>query len=185
MLIKKLPSKLALAALVLHLAACGDKSPETPSGDATAPIPKPMPVQGAIPQPRANLARAASNGTAKCNLEWLQGKSLENAPPTVVRAEAAEIVGWYADMKTHSVGTGVELVIHDASFAQQWSVVIDARRSRKDVANALGDPTGMLGTGLKVPLNLSGLPAGQYGIYLRDSRGDESICGLGRSFILQ
>ena len=102
-----------------------------------------------------------------------------------MHGKTAEIVGWYADIARHDAGAGVELVIHDMGLSRQWSVALDSRRPRKDVANALGDSVGMLGTGFAVPLNLSGLPVGHYGIYLRDSSGDDSVCGLGRGFVLR
>lgn len=181
---KKTSLCLVTTLAVLQLASCGDGSPDTPPG-ATPQLPVQASVAGMQPSLRTDLQRPAKNGVARCNPEWLQGKSLEASHPAIVRDQPVKFVGWYADAGSAGPGERLELVIHDAGFAKQWSVPLEVRESRKDVANALGDAVGLQETGFVASLNLSGLPAGQYGIYLRAAGGDDSICGLGRGFVLK
>ena len=46
-------------------------------------------------------------------------------------------------------------------------------------------PAGMLDTGFAIALDLSGLPPGQYGMYVHDAGGETSVCGIGFGFALQ
>ena len=181
---KKLSFCLVTTLAALHLAACGDGSQGVPPA-AEPKHPVQASVAGIQPLLRTDLQRPAKNGAAKCNPEWLQGKSLEASHPSIARDQAVKFVGWYADAVSPGPGKDLELVIHDAGFAKQWSVPLGIRESRKDVAGALGDAVGLLETGFVAALDLSGFPAGQYGIYLRDAGGDASICGLGRGFVLK
>jgi len=77
------------------------------------------------------------------------------------------------------------LVIATEGGSSAWVVALPELRERRDVMKAFDDPA--LGkSGFNIKVDLSALPDGRYGMYLSDeAHSAESICGLGRGFIIK
>lgn len=202
---------LALLGGVFLLAACGVDPPPAagegaPAAAAEAPAPK-----GVALTPREDLTASSANGTvARCNIETLGGHSLESVHPAIAAGGAVKVAGWYAlpaapaAVPTPAPEAAADagaaapaaesapaaaappmLVIANENGVNHWVVPLPALRQRRDVAKAFDDPALGL-SGFEVELDLTSLKPGFYGIHLSDgAHSPESVCGLGRGFVIQ
>lgn len=207
-------ASLALAVLTCStlMVGCGVDPPGAPSespavGEAAAPA-EPA---GAPLVERAELEAPKSNGQlARCNVETLAEQSLEGKHPTLKAGRAVVVRGWYALPKPAGTGavkqeaptdssaapagtppahavasSGSMLVIASENGARHWTVTLPEMRLRKDVAEALGDPS-LGNSGFDIALDLSALAPGFYGVHLSDgAHTPASVCGIGRGFVIQ
>lgn len=161
------------------LAGCGQDPPEAAKsvgGNEAAPAAMPAGVQlvavdGSIEQ--------AINGSAKCNLESIAGKNLETTGVEVPISNNVQVEGWYVDVAKGDVGDPVSVVIETSDLSKRWSAQVPARSERGDVDASLNGNGKFTQSGISVALDFTGLPAGDYGIYLNGSAGP---CSVGRVF---
>lgn len=84
-----------------------------------------------------------------------------------------------------AAATGLQLVFAMEGGAKFWSVPITATGDRPDVAQYLSLPASAR-SGFALDLNLTELPPANYSVYIANSTGAaESVCGLGRGFVIK
>ena len=125
--------------------------------------------------------------------------ALPPAPAATAAAVAAQTPPVTADAVSDTAATGDTaavaptaagarkpmLVVSSENGAKHWVVALTDLRERRDVAKALNDPA-LAKSGFDVELDLSALPAGFYGMHLSDdAHSAESVCGLGRGFVIK
>lgn len=193
-------SLITLAGSLCLVAACGMDPPPAPGQQpAAAEVSKPA---GLALVERTDLTLPAANGAGvRCNIETLGGQGLEAVHPRVAADRAVPVVGWYAlPPAPAATAAGVAaqtppatapgarkpmLVVSSENGAKHWVVALNDLRERRDVAKALDDPA-LAKSGFDVELDLSALPAGYYGMHLSDdAHSAESVCGLGRGFVIK
>ncbi len=165
-----------VSAVAMALAGCGQDSPEPHSA---APA-----TSGIAPLSSARVDAITGNGVGpSCNIETIAGAGMDGVRPTVGAAKVVNVAGWYAD-PAHP-DAALELVLVSEDSTRQWSVPVPARIDRPDVAEAMHAPALHL-SGFDFNLDLSGLPAGGYGMYLSPpARDPASVCGMGRGFTIK
>ena len=202
---------IALAALggIGLLPGCGMDPPPAPGSAPAGETAIADTPAGTAPTVRTDLEVAKANGeSSRCNIETLGGQSLEGVHPKIVAARMVPVLGWYAPAQVAAapkpavataeggpatdaapaataVASGPMLVIVSENGVKQWTVPLPALSERRDVAKAFNEP-GLALSGFNVPLDLSSLNAGFYSLHLSDStQSAESVCGLGRGFVIQ
>lgn len=201
-------SLFALTSSVCLMAACGLDPP--PSGaqqgnaDAVEAVVAAPPGLALAPREEFKLPEANGAGV-RCNIETLASQSLEGVHPTLTAGRAVSVQGWYAFTPTTSAPAGASdvqpadgsapapvaaaskpiLVISNENGIRHWTVALPELRERKDVAKAFDEPL-LSKSGFDIELDLSVLSPGFYSIHLSDdAHSAESVCGLGRGFVIK
>ena len=170
-----------LAVLLVMLAGCGQgQAPEAdPSVGQAQQQAQAAPPKGLALTADDKLAKAAANGPAKCNIEFIGGKSMEGGLAAVPPDARTSVVGWYADPVGKTPGRDLVLVVQDQALAHRWKAAVPARTDRGDVDTALQGGGALVESGFSFDIDLSQFPAGSYGLYLTSEAG---VCGFGTMF---
>jgi len=159
---------LALPCMLL-LAGCG--RPATTAADwinqqaARSAIPPPAPFS---PVPAMTLDGAQSTGD--CNVDKIDGQTAQGM--AVDHLGGAMFTGWAGDHLTHTVPTGVEVVLTGAT-GDYWASG-DSGRARPDVA-AAQKVAAYATSGFDVGTSMYRVPIGAYGISLAYRIGGEWV----------
>ena len=159
----------ALALCVLLLTGCG--GPATTAADwinqqaARNAVPPPAPFS---PVPAMTLDRARSTGD--CNVDKIDGQTAQGM--AVDHLGGAMFTGWAGDHLTHTVPTGVEVILTGAT-GDYWASG-DAGHARKDVA-AAQKVAAYATSGFDVDASMYRVPIGAYGVSLAYRVGGEWV----------
>jgi len=159
---------LALACTLL-LTGCG--RPATTAADwinqqaARSAIPSPAPFS---PVPAMTLDGARS--TSDCNVDKINGQTAQGM--AVDHLGGAMFTGWAGDHLTHTVPTGVEVVLTGAT-GDYWASG-DSGRARPDVA-AAQKVAAYATSGFDVGASMYRVPIGAYGVSLAYRVGGEWV----------
>lgn len=200
----RLLSVLALAGSVCLLSGCGMDPPPADGSAAEATATKVEKPAGLALVQRQEFTAASANGTGvRCNIETLGGQTLEAVHPTIAAGTSVSLQGWYAAGGTPAPDAAAPasaeaavavaevpapkamLVIASENSVAHWTVELPDLRERRDVAKAFDDPK-LSKSGFDAEIDLSGLRPGFYSMHLSDvSHSPESVCGLGRGFVIK
>jgi hypothetical protein len=162
-------AKFAPVLCVLLLAGCG--RPATTAADwinqqaARSAIPSPAPFS---PVPAMTLDGARS--TTDCNVDKIDGQTAQGM--AVDHLGGAMFTGWAGDHLTHTVPSGVEVVLTGAT-GDYWASG-DSGRARPDVA-AAQKVAAYATSGFDVGASMYRVPIGAYGISLAYRVGGEWV----------
>ena len=169
-------------ALALSTVACTQKPAET-----TEPAAEPAEATPAPTAPESLAAFAPFTGSLptditnkECALDTVNGQA--PAATTGFDAGASAALGGWAGNGAGQVASNFHLVLKGAT--QSFSTAIQPSVARPDVATSLNAP-GLENSGYTLNMSLTGVPAGDYAMYLADPSNIQATCDLRYTFNLK
>lgn len=176
-----------VASIALASSACTDhqkhaSAQESPSSaQQTEPAPKRM----SMTETDIRIVALAQKTTG-CNIETVNGVGFEPTVPSISNAETAKVSGWLIDGNQKVVPNDVKVRVETEAGDKAWEQPVTAWYDRGDIVTTHGSVVAYQKSGFEVPLDLGGLSAGNYNVYLAyDSKGAEVACAVGRRFSLK
>lgn len=123
--------------------------------------------------------------TKECNLERANGVVFAGEPITASRAGPLRLSGWVADTEQNIIPATADLRFTGTADNRAWKVAIQPGSKRDDVVALLGGNTAFANSGYGVEVDVRGLPAGSYRMFVVYSAGSgRKSCDNGRSIVI-